>query len=322
MNLQTKSNINPESNITKTGYRALFVLMKLLKSSYSRDELIAELQKDEIINRDLSKDTVTYTINTLKKAGCIISRPTQRTSNKYILKSHPFNILLKEEQIYALQTLRESIATLGDWKLLIYLNNLYIKIAKLAPDEKTKELLMYKHPLRGVDYKILNELMLCIKRSNEHINICYKSPQYGEEFIDFAPKYITFENEKLYVWGHSQKYDAFSYLRVDRITRVNSVTFSMSDNDDEEKQKSVIVVDFKLKGYSALVYSDNEHEKILSYDKKEEYPLMVRAFVTNEFNFYQRLMSFGTDCLIISPDSAREEYLKRVRKICTRYENE
>lgn len=321
MIVQTNKSINPDNNISKTGYRALFVLMKLLKKPYSREELALECQSDPIIKKDLSKDTVTYTINTLKKAGCIISRPSVKTDNKYVLKYHPFNTLLTAEHVDALQALRESVASLGDWELLIYLNNLYAKIARIAPDNETKELLIYKHPLRGIDYKILNELMVCAKRTTEHINITYDSPENGPEELEFAPEYITFENDKLYVWGHNKKYDQIAYLRVDKVKRINTVTFTISPQKSVCEQKPLTVVEFMLKGYSAIMYTDNEHEIIIKEDKDSEYPLTIRAEVSNKSNFYQRILSFGTDCKILSPQSVKDDILAELKNIKARYQN-
>ncbi len=71
----------------------------------TREEILELFSKDPILKHDISKDTVTITVNTLKKAGCIISRPSQRTSNRYVLKSHPFNLHFSMENIDALQAL-------------------------------------------------------------------------------------------------------------------------------------------------------------------------------------------------------------------------
>lgn len=319
MSIEQKTNPNPDSNISKTGYRALFVLMKLLEAPYTRDELVEICKNDPIINKEFSTDTITYTINTLKEAGCIISHPNQKYGHKYFVKYHPFNPLLKKEHVSALQELRESIATLGDWALVIYLNNLYIKLARIAEEEEAKQLLIYNHPLKGIDYKILNELMVCAQRTTEHINITYDSPENGLEELEIAPEYLTYENDKLYVWGHCKKYDQTSYLRVDRIKRVNTVTFTFRSDKEKIYARPLLKAKYKLKGYSALMYSDNEHECILEHNEKSEYPLTILAEVKNEFNFYQRLLSYGTDCLIVSPDSVKQEFLARLKKVKSRY---
>ena len=309
----------PEVNITKTGYRALFILMKLIEKPLSRDEILECLSADPIAKKDFSKDTITNTINALRLAGCIISRPTLRTGNKYILKSHPFGAILTTQQVEALQNLRENIVSTGDWELLIYLNNLYAKIARLTPDNETKNLLLNKHPLRNIDYKLINKLLFCAK-TNHKLNITYLSPQNGEENFDFAPEYLTFENEKLYVWGHNKKHNEFSFLRVDRIKKINSATFITNEDKAKEFPKEVVCVQYKLKGYSAQTYAKNEHEKILQEYKNDEYSLLISANVTNKFNFFQRILSFGTDCLIISPDKIKQEFVDTLKRIKRRYD--
>lgn len=311
----------PDSNISKTGYRALFVLFKLMELPRTRDEILELFSKDPILKHDISKDTVTITVNTLKKAGCIISRPSQRTSNKYVLKSHPFNLHFSMENIDALQALRESIITFQDLYLLIYLNNFYIKIAHLAPDEETKNILIYKHPLTEINYDILNELVI-YARIKKPINICYDSPENKKENLDFIPEYLTFESEKLYVWGYCKKYDEFAYLRVDRIKRVNLVTAYSVPEENIEFKKPVETVVYKLKGYSALMYGENKEETVTYEDKDSEYPLTISAEVSNRFNFFQRILSYGTDCLIISPESAKAELKEHLKNIKAGYENE
>lgn len=321
LNLDFHSNVNADSNITKTGYRSVFLLMNLMEGPKTRAELLECFAKDPIINKDLSKDTITITVNTLRAAGCIISRPTQRTDNKYVFKSHPFLINLSRENIEALQTLREGIVTLHDWEMLIALNNLYAKFAEFAPDEESKNILLYNHPLSDINHGILRELMI-FASIKKYTNIVYDSPENGEENLDFVPETIVFENEKLYAWGYCDKYKEMAYLRVDKIYRVNAVTFLGSKKEITELEIPATYVEYELKGYSALMYSENKSEVILSEDKKSEYSIKIGAKVTNKFNFTQRILYYGTDCRIIKPDSMRKEILDTLRKIKADYENE
>ena len=311
----------PENNISKTGYRALFVLFKLLEAPRTREEILQLFSKDQILQNDISKDTVTITINTLKSAGCIISRPSQRTLNRYVLKYHPFNICLSLANIDALQSLRDTVITFQDLYLLIYLNNFYIKIAQLAPDEEAKNLLIYKHPLIDINYEILNELIIYTKIKKQ-INICYDSPENRYENLQFVPEYLTFERAKLYVWGYCKKYNEFAYLRVDRIKKLNLLSTENYMKNPVEYNKPIEKVIYKLKGYSALMYSENKEESIISNDNNSDYPITICAFVSNKFSFFQKILSYGTDCLIISPESAKSELLEHLKVIKAGYENE
>lgn len=316
-----KKSPNAENNISKTGYRALFLLLKLIEGPKTTEELISLVSVDPILKNDISKDTITLTVNTLRKAGCVIIRPTWKSGSKYILKAHPFNRKLTYENIITLQTLRENISTLGDWQLLIHVNKFYAKIAHLAPDADTKDLLLYKHALKDIDYKVLNELILYSKLKKT-VNFCYDCPKHGLEDIDFVPEKITFENEKLYVWGYHKKHDTVCFLRIDRISQVCLLT----DINIEEKcllpEENTGSITYKLKGYSAMMYSENNNEVIICSDSKSEYPLTIRAYVNNRFNFFQRLLSYGTDCVIYSPESAKKDFVRILKNIKEGYNNE
>lgn len=309
-----------ENNISKTGYRALWVLFKLLESPKSRDELINLFLDDEILTSDCSKDTITITINTLKKAGCVISRPTNKTNHKYVIKQHPFNVCFTREQVDALQSLREYIISFNDLKLLIYLNKLYFKIAHLAPDEESKDTLLYKHPLKNINFNILNELIIYSKIKKQ-TNICYKSPEHGEENLDFFPEYLTFENKKVNVWGFCPKYNSFSFLRVDRIHRVNLVTFSTVNSIQKSSIDFEIIV-YKLKGNSAEFFEADENDKVFNQIDSKGFSLLVETKSNNKFKFYQKILSYGTDCKIVAPESAKHEFSNILKKMKAGYLNE
>ncbi len=320
-NLAHKKNLNTDNNISKTGYRALFLLMNLLKSPLSRDEILEVFKNDFIVQNSLSKDSVTNTVNALKKSGCIISRPTQRTKNKYILRYHPFKTYLNKDNVEALQTLRENIVTLGDWELLIKLNDLYGKFAYFVEDNEIKNILLYNHPLRNIDINLLKRLISYCK-SKQFININYISSINGAEGLDFIPEYITLENEKLYLWGHNKKHNEFAYLRIDKINQVNAVFFIDENSKTETYKKEEIIVKYKLKGLSSMMYLAEIGEKIIEETPEEEYKLTIIATVSNKFSFLQKILSYGTDCLIISPDSIKKELLKKLEMMKSGYKDE
>ena len=315
-----KKNPNQDNNISKTGYRALFLLLKLIESPQTREDILCAFKQDSIIKNDLSKDSVTNTVNTLRKAGCVISRPSQRTSNCYVLKSHPFYTEITQENADALQSLRESIVSLGDWQLLWVTNSLYAKFAQLTDNEEIQNMLLYEHPLLNINYEIVKELLVSAK-IKKHANICYDSPQNGLEDLYIMPEFITLENRKLYVWGFCPKYNESCYFRIDRIKKVNLVNFLGKEPDFLNNKKKTITVEYKLKNLSALTYIGNEDEIVVKENSSDEYPLTIRAYVTNKFNFFQRILSYGPDCKIISPNSAKEELLSHIKEIKGRYQH-
>lgn len=317
MNFLYNKELNENHNITKTGYRALFLLIQLIQQPLSRNELIGLLEENPILNKDFSKDTITNTINTLRKAGCIISRPSQKTQNKYVLKSHPFIIYLSPQHIKALQTFREGLIASGNWRLVFLLNNLYTKIAKLTKEECVAKTLKNNHPFKDIDIDIINNLILFIK-TGKKARFIYTSPSSGAEELEFSPEYITFENQKLYVWGHNLKYDNFGYLRIDKIKEIATPIYKAQNAAEDHFEKPVLKVEYILKGNSLQTFVCNEYEEII---EKSECTIKVAANVSNKFNFYQRILSFGTDCKILTPKSAQKELLNILNKIKTGYKN-
>lgn len=309
--------LQEKKNITKTGYRALFLLMQLIQQPLSRDELLAIFEQHPIINKDFSKDTITNTINTLRKAGCIISRPSLKTDHKYVLKSHPFHILLDKKHIDALQTFREGVISDGSWQQVLHLNNLYAKLAKLAGDEISADILKNNHPFNKINIDILNEIIIFIK-TRKKAKFLYLSPENGEEELDFSPEKITFENQKLYVWGHNLKYDDFGYLRIDKIKKILTPVYNALSADDYKNSKQIVEVEYLLKGYSAQTFICNDDEEII---KTTESELLVKARVRNKFYFYQRILAFGTECRLLSPQSVREEFLRILKDIKAGYKD-
>lgn len=317
MNFLYNKELNENHNITKTGYRALFLLMQLIKQPLSRDELIELVEENPILNKDFSKDTITNTINTLRKSGCIISRPSQKTQHKYVIKTHPFGIYLQSQHIKALQTFRESLVAGGNWRLVFLLNNLYTKISGRAQDSTDAEILQNHHPFKDIDIDIINNLILFIK-TGKKARFIYNSSRNGIEELEFSPEYITFENQKLYVWGHNLKYDNFGYLRIDKIKAITTLIYNAPNAADDKLKKRIVKVEYLLKGNSAQIFACNEYEKII---EKQENTLIIEANVSNKFNFYQRILSFGTDCKILTPESAQKELLNILMNIKAGYKN-
>ncbi len=314
-----KKSLSSDNNISKTGYRALFLLMKLIESPKSRSELLECFSKDPLIAKDLSKDTVTNTINALKKAGCIISRPTKKTENNYVLKSHPFCSKFSAEEIDALQAFRKSMITLSDWRMLIDLNNLFGKCCEFAPDQESIEILLHNPQFGKVRPRVLSALAI-LTHSPHILNIVYNSPKNGPENLDIIPHFLGFQNEKLYIWCYNFKYNDTAFLRVDRVLEINS----FEDNKEIVTEKDKFVEKqfkafYELKGGSALTYMEGVGEKIIKNVKNEEYPLKIEVTVKNKFNLIQKLLSYGTDCRIIGPDSLKADFLEALRNVKAGY---
>ena len=167
--------------------------------------------------------------------------------------------------------------------------------------------------LKNVNKDILNQCIdLCQKNANAIIT--YESPIYGNEKLKIKAKKIVFENNRLYLWLYSYKYNLPSYLRIDKISEITTLDFEENSNVTMTN-----FVEYELIGNSAQNFIPKDEEIIIL---KEENRIVVKSNVINKFNFFQRIISFAQECKILSPENIKTEYLNHVNEIIGIYKNE
>lgn len=311
-NKTQNSPFQKSSVISKTAYRALFLLKLLIRSDLSKKEILSAFEADIILKKKFADDTVTNTINTLKLAGCIIKRPSPANNYKYSLIDHPFKIGISKEQVKKLNNLRSSTSYFYDYKSILDINSFYSKIAILTSDEDLKSMLINEAPLVNIDTDLVRRLEAQCKTKNT-VTLEYISSKNGREFINFIPDKLKYENLKLYLWGYNFKYREYSYLRVDKIKDIKKISLKK-----EKIRIKTTTVKYKLTGNSAMMFMESDEETII---EASENMIVVEAKVKNKFNFIQRMLFFGPDCTILEPDSFKLEIIDTLNSIKKEYDN-
>jgi len=115
MALESNKPVSKEfDNISITAFRIISMLNMLLQEPLSDDELNEKLQTNIQGSRNLSKDTICIYINTLRAIGCEISRPSKKNEYKYVLKTHPFKLIISNDEISTIIEVRKYISSLKD----------------------------------------------------------------------------------------------------------------------------------------------------------------------------------------------------------------
>ncbi len=296
--------------ISITGYRILLILMSLIEEGRTIEELVDILKGNSITNKSVSKDTVRITLNTLKKAGCQISRPIKSKGFKYELLANPFSLKLTDENLVTLVRLRETLVNKVPWKDVITINNLYHKLVELTGNQNQINFIDETKSLGNVNPDIiasfLNENIICKK-----IHLEYLSPEYGKEDIYVVPYKIIYENKRLYILCYSFKYNANCFLEVSRIIKIKSV-YSKEKYPKENSYKVI----YRISGQAMENYEKTYYETIL---KKANSYMDIEANVSNEFTFIQRILLYGADFTILSPYVFREKLIEKVKQIRGNY---
>ena len=313
--MESKKRVQQESKktwISLTGYRTLYVLKLLLEKSRTIDELVELLRANQYTNKSLSKDTVRITINTLRAAGCEISGLNKESNYKYILYSHPFVLNFTSEELDALVKLRKNASDNLSWKKILIVNELFDKIFALTKNENQIDLIDSAKIFADISKDILDELVNP-NVLNKRMTIKYLSPKNGEEIFDIIVGNISFSDGKLYLSCFNYKYNSKSLLNIERIKEVVSISML-----EETQQQYLYEVEYELFGDSFSLYEQAEYETII---ESKDNSFIIKALVDNEFTFIQRLLLFGADFRIISPDSFREKLVNKIKLIQRGYEN-
>lgn len=307
-NLDNKKNIW----ISTTGYRTLFVLRLLLQKGRTLDELISLLQADEIVKKSISKDTVRIVINTLRKVGCDIPRPSKASNYKYEIISHPFSLNLSLKEINSFIKLREILCENFNWKKILLINDLYEKLFLLTNNSEQIDLINGSKLLININKELLVQLSKS-ELINRKIQIEYNSVKCGLEVLDVVPKKIIYQNGKLYLECYNFKYSQNSILNIEKINKIINI-----DMQEEYDDVGVYEVIYKLQNESLKNFELKDNEEIIEKTKNS---ITVKAKVMNEFLFVQRILLFACDVEVISPDFFKEKLVDKLKLLKRRYED-
>ncbi|MBQ9246179.1 WYL domain-containing protein [bacterium] len=297
--------------MSTTGYRILLLLRVLIQKSCTVDELVDVVSNNPYVNKYASKDTIRMDINTLKAAGCVITRPSKANNYKYELLKHPFVFSLSDSELQTLINVRELLAKNLTIDEIFVLNTLYSKIINLTFDEDKIDFIKNSSPLINIDKEIYNELSNP-NILNKKLLIKYKSPKFGEEKFYIIPLKILYENEKVYLQCFNYKYNSVGLLNVERILKIESI--DIHTNSDMPMIYDVV---YEVSNIRNKDFKLNDNEIIL---EQIENKIIIKAKVENEFIFVQRLLQLGTNFRIISPDFLKEKLVNKIKQIQKVYE--
>ncbi|MBR6162694.1 WYL domain-containing protein [bacterium] len=310
-NTQLKSEPLKQKSISLTAYKTLLIFAELLKHPCTKEELI-NLLSDTIGEEQSSKDTLRRIINTLKKAGCIISRPTEKNGYLYSLISHPFSPEFNKKDAEILNYIRSNIVLSEDYKFTDKVNKLCEKLISYSSDNDFKEEILNNNPFSAVNPEILNRLTSG-ELIGRVVEFSYFSANSGLEELRFIPQKITMKNTKLYIWGYGFKYSQYAFLNVERIKGINSVY-----EIDSDFRLPAFDVHYTISGESAKTFTPEGNETI---EEKEDGEILVQHTACDDFSLFQRLLQFGSDLKTLSPDFINERFLEKLKKIRAGYLN-
>ena len=291
-----------------TAFKSLLRFSYLLEQPRSYEEIHDHFASHSYLNETISIDTLRVYLNSLERIGCEIKKGKKAEGSKYKIVKHPFTLRIPDEQIKKLITLYKTIIKNIDIEELIYLTNFFKKIANCIEEVGLKTTIENISPLTKLNKEILDDILNACKNQNE-ITITYNSPASGIKQIDVLPQSIKVVNNKVYLYGSSPNYKDTAVFLISKITQ--KPIFKLKNTIKENTNSSNVV--YKLLDKQIPI---ENNEKILSED---ETGYTVELSASNLFYARQRILYLGSDCIVISPESFKQDIIETLKKMRAEY---
>lgn len=294
--------------VSLTGARALVLLVALAEGPKKFEDIRQFVIDCGVADRAYSIDTIRIDINTLKKVGCEITKATKRNNHKYALISHPYKIDITSEEIKILKIIYEKISKTASPKKLLEYHYLFEHIANIVGDNDIKEQLLGISLLKSENLDLIKNLVSDEKCHNR-IKILYAPPHQENIEYDITVEKLGLRNDKLYVYCYNNSNQKRSFLNVSRIKKILCTLF-----DKNTPVGLDTCVKFEL--YSPQDYHLEENETIL---EEKGNSIIVEGRYFNEFIAIQRMLSFGSDCIVAEPTKIKKTIISKLKEMRSVY---
>ncbi len=301
------------TEINLTGVRLLVIFSLLLKSPITAEEINEYFEKNNYPKETFSADTLRNDLNALRQAGCEITRADKTNQFKYKILSHPFEITVDNATVKAIFKLYKQIYTSLKISDLIYFEEFFNFLSAYNTNEENSEKLRGLSKLKDIDKDLLKSLLQA-ENTGHTISFDYNSPTSGKIKYTFKHCYMNFRSEKLYLNGYNLTYNKYSFLPVSNIISPIIIHTEKDLANDNE-----IKVICELKNEAMLYFKEKPDEKII---EKYTDKIVVQITSFDFFKLNQRILEYGPNCTVISPESVRNYTINTLKQMYEVYSHE
>ncbi len=290
-----KTTLN-EDWILITGFRLLKILELLNKKDAKKSEIKEYLKN--ILNKEVSDETLKLDINTLINSGFEIKRKHIDKQTHYCLSNKVKMFKLTKEETFILDSIKNASFDFLEWKKILFLKEFYKRIFEFAQD---------KRDLFIGDFDFFDSVnMGLVDKIEEGINkklycyILYNSYNNGIKEALVIPIQIIIRNHKLYMdYIKDDSKEVFT-LRFDNIksAKITDIDASL----EIKKIKKSVKYNVK-KSYFENNPMENS-EKVL---KKTALVYEIETLEKHDFFLVQRLLTLGKNCTKISDSKIKNK---------------
>lgn len=295
-----------------TGFRILEVLKHLSNENLSKNDLINKLSILDKNNIYSFEAFIKY-FNTLSLLGLDI----EKDKNIYSLKKALFSVNLTKEEKKLFIEILQNIGILNNFIEEEAVRELSYKLIKyISSDEFDNAFLndLFDEAKRksslSVNANLINSFKTIIK-DKQQIKLIYLSKNNIEKSLIAELKEIKEKNEKIYIKCYVPSMGRNKNISVDSIISIVNLPKRVSDNSIKNS------VTFELYGRLASLYKLKASEKVISFKKD---CLTISNTEEDKDILLRRLLKYGENCKIVSPQDVKEDFLALVNGMISNFE--
>ncbi len=291
-----------------TGYRTLIIYFSLLESPKTIDEINDILFNDKYIREKFSADTIRNYINSLRSAGCEITKATKSNDNKFTLVKNPCEFKISEEQLSALNEIFQSFKETTNLRDRENFEAFIIRLRDYVKDSYTKNCLQKFLVLEGIEKPLYFELRRHCEL-NSALKIVYNSPARGIEELEMTCDKMVVKSKRLYLSGYNKNYGEYSSLLVKRIKNISPII--IKNESPNVKNKMRVICEIYDKNYIP-----QKDETVIKHDDDK---VTVEILNPDKFVVIQRILFAGDKCRIIEPDFLKDRLIATLQEMRSIY---
>ena len=293
-----------------TAFKALVMFTELTKSPKSYKEICDIFYNHPYLREQISIDTFRVYMNSLKRFGCEVKRiKGADKESRYYITSHPFELKYTQDQLQSALKVFKSLVKNMDIAELLMMEEFFEKIGCYIKNEDFINEVKKVSLLKDINKDILKTLIECCKNKNQII-ITYASPNSGNKNMELVADKIEVNNGKIYLYGTGFEYKQYGSFLVNRIKKIDEIKTEKTMPD------GLVEVEVVYEIYHTGDFQPETYEKVI---KKDNDKLTIEAKTSNTFLLTQRLLSFGNNCKIVSPEDFKNEFVTLLKDMKAGY---
>lgn len=293
-----------------TAFKALVMFTELTKSPKSYKEICDIFYNHPYLREQISIDTFRVYMNSLKRFGCEVKRiKGEDKESRYYISSHPFELKYTKDQLQSALKVFKSLVKNMDIDELLMMEEFFEKIGCYIKNEDFINEVKKVSLLKDINKDILKTLIECCKNKNQII-ITYASPNSGNKKMELIADKIEINNGKIYLYGTGFEYKQYGSFLLNRIKKIDEIKI------EKTMPNGLVEVEVVYEIYHTADFQPETYEKVI---KKDSDKLTIEAKTSNTFLLTQRLLSFGNNCKIVSPEDFKNEFVTLLKDMKAGY---